>query len=92
MNRRQSVTHKVAIQAFLDGKEIQWSHDGDSWKDTDNPIWGLSYQYRAKPEPIIVWAIVNTNAAIISTHNSRAAARCRCSFNCHVVKLVQDLG
>jgi hypothetical protein len=45
---------KIAVmQAFLDGKKIQWTGGGSEWSDFDGePIWNwLQYDYRIKPEP-----------------------------------------
>ena len=92
MHRRQVITHKIAIQAFLDGKIIQWRHGDNDWEDTESPIWGLSYEYRVKPEPIIVWAIVSPVGYIFSTFPTEDQALSLRMNNNLVVKLVQDLG
>ena len=55
MTREQLVKHWDVIQAFKEGKEIQYRKIGTSlWEsDNDEPNFGFydDYEYRVKPEP-----------------------------------------
>lgn len=39
------------MQAFVDGKKIEYSNDGENWLETATPTWDTDYVYRIKPEP-----------------------------------------
>ena len=53
--------HKEVMQAFIDGKEIEFKQDSHKgiWKQTIAPIWDFTnYKYRIKPsEPEYVYPI-----------------------------------
>lgn len=52
MTREQTAERIKVMQAFVDGKKIQWAYDStDIWYDTDYPQWKLNIDYRIKPEP-----------------------------------------
>lgn len=50
MNREETAELIKVMQAYLDGKQIQYYKDG-IWKDTSNPSWSSITVYRIKPEP-----------------------------------------
>lgn len=39
------------MQAFVDGKKIEYSSDGEDWIETETPTWDTDFVYRIKPEP-----------------------------------------
>lgn len=39
------------MQAFVDGKRIEFSYDGEDWFETEKPTWNTDFVYRIKPEP-----------------------------------------
>ena len=54
MTREEAKELLPIIQAFIEGKQIQWLNDSNIWVDADNR--GLSFnnsqsRYRIKPEP-----------------------------------------
>ena len=50
MNRKETVERIKIMQAFVDGKQIQYKDDG-RWKDVKDPMWSSINEYRIKPEP-----------------------------------------
>ena len=38
------------MQAFVDGKKIEYSNDGEDWIETETPTWDTDYVYRINPE------------------------------------------
>ena len=39
------------IQAFAEGKNIEYSSDGEHWESTDTPSWASNLTFRIKLEP-----------------------------------------
>ena len=39
------------IQAFAEGKDIEYSYDGEHWESTNTPSWDCNVMYRIKAEP-----------------------------------------
>ena len=39
------------IQAFAEGKDIEYSYDGEHWESTNTPSWDENAMYRIKAEP-----------------------------------------
>ena len=55
MNRQKSHEAIAVMQAFIDGKPIEWKNRNESsWQDlTGNPIWDwYKLEYRVKPQDI----------------------------------------
>jgi len=58
--------HAELIKAWADGAEIQLNVSPKSgWKDTHQPSWRPSYEYRIKPEPkpdvvLFAWAVLTS--------------------------------
>lgn len=51
MNREEAKELLPIIQAFAEGKKIEYS-DGENWIETETPSWSnYYYTYRIKPEP-----------------------------------------
>jgi len=59
MNREQAKELLPIIQAFAEGKQIQYQCDTDGWEDVEsfNPTWvvGDPSSYRIKPEPRVIY-------------------------------------
>lgn len=51
MTREQAKELLPIIQAFADGKTIQYKNEYGLWIEIDCPIWSKFCQYRIKPEP-----------------------------------------
>ena len=52
MDRERAKELLPIIQAYIDGKEIEYSMKGiNSWIFTSNPTWTDERDYRIKPEP-----------------------------------------
>ena len=51
MTREQTKELLPIIQAFTEGKTIEYSYDGEHWESTDVPSWDCDVMFRIKPEP-----------------------------------------
>lgn len=51
MTREEAKELLPIIQAFAEGKAIQYKTKYVDWIETDCPIWAKESQYRIKPEP-----------------------------------------
>ena len=52
MTRKEAKKLLPIIQAFAEGKEIEYYDcNDDDWIKTDTPIWASKINYRIKPEP-----------------------------------------
>lgn len=52
MTREKTAERIKVMQAYVDGKKIQWAYDStDIWFDTGYPQWKPDIDYRVKPEP-----------------------------------------
>lgn len=50
MNREQTIEAIRVMQAFADGKEVEFKWMSKDWNSTDKPEWNWSaYDYRIKP-------------------------------------------
>ena len=62
MNRERAKELLPIIQAFAEGKTIQWSNDGNNWIDCEeHEIFANDYKFRIKPEPFECWVCVNSD-------------------------------
>ena len=50
MNRKEAKELLPLIQAFAEGKRIEYSTDGKSWSETETLIWDNYFVYRIKPK------------------------------------------
>ena len=50
MTREEAKQLLPIIQAFAEGKRIEYGND-DDWSETDTPTWSTDFVYRIKPEP-----------------------------------------
>jgi len=56
MNRERARELLPIIQAFAEGKALQFRAPGESWwRDEHDPVWSVGGQYRIKPEPREFW-------------------------------------
>ena len=51
MTREEAKELLPIIQAFAEGKTIEFINDDGEWEEVDYPTWGKSFVYRIKPEP-----------------------------------------
>lgn len=51
MTREKAKELLPIIQAFAEGKTIEFINDDGEWEEVDYPTWGKSFIYRIKPEP-----------------------------------------
>lgn len=52
MTREETAERIKIMQAYVDGKRIQYAEDDtDVWHNIDEPDWYSNYDYRIKPEP-----------------------------------------
>ena len=55
MTREQVIKHWDSIQAFKDGREIEYYFKNDNtWNPAPTPSFDLEIQYRIKPEPELI--------------------------------------
>lgn len=50
MTREEAKELLPIMQAYVDGKQIQWKHISGMWMDTTEPLWNNKTSYRVKPE------------------------------------------
>lgn len=51
MTREETAERIKVMQAYVDGKKIQWAYNStDIWHDADYPHWKPNVNYRIKPE------------------------------------------
>jgi hypothetical protein len=52
MTREETAERIKIMQAYVDGKRIQYAEDDtDVWHNIDEPDWHSDYEYRIKPNP-----------------------------------------
>ena len=51
MTREEAKNLLPIIQAYAEGKTIEYSYDGEHWESTNTPSWDCNVMYRIKPEP-----------------------------------------
>lgn len=51
MTREQAKELLPIIQAYAEGKTIEYSYDGEHWERNDAPVWDCDVMFRIKPEP-----------------------------------------
>lgn len=57
MDRAAIIKHWSVIEAFRNGKTIQWK-TSYGWEDVDNPSFQVRNDYRVKPEKKEMWVNV----------------------------------
>lgn len=67
MNREQTKKLLPVIQAYTEGKQVQYKRDtNDSWDDIESPNWHITGEYRIKPEPQKFWVLFNRRGEPVS--------------------------
>ena len=51
MTKKEAKELLPIIQAFAEGKDIEYSYDGEHWESTNTPSWDCNVMYRIKAEP-----------------------------------------
>ena len=51
MTREEAKDLLPIIQAFAEGKTIEFRNSDGEWDEADSPTWGKRFIYRIKPEP-----------------------------------------
>ena len=51
MTRGEAKELLPIIQAFAEGKTIEYSYDGEHWERNDAPVWDCDVMFRIKPQP-----------------------------------------
>ena len=51
MTREEAKELLPIIQAFAEGKTIEFRNSDGEWDEADSPTWGKRFIYRIKPEP-----------------------------------------
>lgn len=51
MTREETVERIKVMQAFVDGKQIEYRDSIGEWRETNSPVWSPDTKYRIKPEP-----------------------------------------
>lgn len=47
----EETKERIAVmQAYVDGKQIQWERSDDKWVDVSEPSWSINNNFRIKPE------------------------------------------
>ena len=50
MTREETVERIKVMQAFVDGKQIEYRDSIGEWRKTGSPVWSPDTKYRIKPE------------------------------------------
>ena len=93
MNREKTEKAIDVMQAYVDGKEVQFKRidSRKAWEDFkpwSTPIWDwYCFDYRVKPEPIVRWAALSTENEVIVLYRTKEEAE-RSSWD-RIVKLVE---
>ena len=76
MTREEAKKLLPIIQAFAEGKTIQWRDlVKDTWVDESVPNWNPSAEYRIKPEPREVWVAVTESGGIGHSFRTERSAK-----------------
>lgn len=51
MTREEAKELLPVIQAFAEGKTVEYSTNGENWQEINTPMWRLDRRYRIKPKP-----------------------------------------
>lgn len=89
MNRERAKELLPIIQAFAEGKEIQYFDDELGWI-TEDPEWHDCFEYRIKPEPEVIY--VNKHCGYLTPFPNEKAALDSATANCeYVAKKFQEV-
>lgn len=73
MNRARCKELLPIMQAFAEGKEIEWEHSSNVWHNSNEykPVWSDGVEYRIKPEPFECWVIFDENRVPLAIDESK---------------------
>jgi len=75
MNREQAKKLLPVIQAFAEGRSVQYQCPASGvWMDVEYPGLHPTYQWRIKPEPRELWAVYNYNGEYGGSRNTEREA------------------
>lgn len=68
MNKNNAKDYLPLVQALAEGKVIQGVDGGGEWEDLREVYFSQpSYQYRIKPEPLVIYATVTSDGSNLWT-------------------------
>lgn len=80
MNREEAKNLLPVIQAFAEGKDVQWKYKGnDNWHDAKGPTWSEDHDWRIKPEPLECWVVKDCDGDL-SVHQTKEEADDRVKY------------
>ncbi len=71
MNRERCKELLPIMQAFADGKDIEYMSGSGAWIACPSPSWSISNNYRIKPEPKTGWINVYTGKLVSNIHSTK---------------------
>jgi hypothetical protein len=98
MNRERARKLLPIIQQYADGKDVQFKDKDGNWVNIGRPAWTNGVDYRIKPEPLHVFALVREGTIILNgfpavflTKTEAEQYRATYSYakGSHVVKFVE---
>lgn len=69
MNRTQAKRLLPIMEAFANGKDIEYLSDRSQWRAVGETVYWDAACYRIKPEPQKFWVVWHNNA-VVSFHNN----------------------
>ena len=73
MNREEAKKLAPVIQAYAEGKTVQYKTD-DGWHDSTYPGFSHYFEWRVKPETKEVWVIYDCNGRVRGACDSKDAS------------------
>lgn len=74
MNIEKTKEAIKVMQAYVDGKSIEYTQCG-IWHPTEDPIWNWSYiSYRVKRGKTVRYAVINSDGNILTIHKYKDIA------------------
>jgi len=73
MNIEETKVAIAVMQAFVEGKKIEWMVRGSPWQEVEEPVWSWNeVTYRVKREPREFW--VNIYESRVVTYRTKDSA------------------
>jgi hypothetical protein len=65
------------ITHHKNGGKVEWSYrEQNEWNDAEDPCWDFySCDYRAKPEPVILWLELDSRGLVIASYKNQTIAQ-----------------
>lgn len=64
MKRETLIKYWKIVEAFRNGKKVQYKNSDGAWVDTDHPSFIDAYEYRIKPERKTGWVNIYGDSAV----------------------------